>query len=343
MKTITEKPRAVRNSAYTYLIGRIRVLEKGLLSGKIVESALRAEDLDQVKRVLSEVPFLGESLQGIGNTLQSIDETLNSHYWETLREIGRSRAGKKLTAFFVLGFDTNALKLVLKRQIAQVRGGKEYPSSLSWTTLTRFMSGEGREYLPDFFRLAAEGALAIFENTGNVQMLEAEIDRRYLQEALNMAKVIESPVIKNWLIAYVLFAFIRAALRARFQERKNDFLQTLYFKNPFIKQEAFHELVTGTEEKVRETIDDFGFSDVFDREATLFDPVALAELERSMDNYLIRFIRAYRMAAFGPEPVFGYLYARCTDTRNLRILLEGKFFGIGEAELKRKLRESYYE
>ncbi|MEN3183699.1 MAG: V-type ATPase subunit, partial [Atribacterota bacterium] len=69
----------------------------------------------------------------------------------------------------------------------------------------------------------------------------------------------------------------------------------------------------------------------------------IAEIERKMDNHLLSLIRQYRLETFGPEPVFGFLFAKSIDMKNLRILLEGKYFGLEADVLRKKLRECYYE
>ncbi len=67
----------------------------------------------------------------------------------------------------------------------------------------------------------------------------------------------------------------------------------------------------------------------------------LAEIERNMDNYLLDFIRSYRWKAFGPSRFL--ISRKSIDVKNLRLVLEGKYFGLESEKIKSKLRECYYE
>lgn len=67
----------------------------------------------------------------------------------------------------------------------------------------------------------------------------------------------------------------------------------------------------------------------------------LSKWERRCDNALMGFLRKARYQALGPEPVFGYLYGRETEVRNLRVILAGKASGVPAQEILERLREPY--
>jgi len=89
---------------------------------------------------------------------------------------------------------------------------------------------------------------------------------------------------------------------------------------------------------------DIGLSSVLpDQGVFQDDPYYLATMEKIMDNYLLSMLRPYQLNAFGPEPVFGFLFAKNIDIKNLRIVLHGKYFEMDERDLRDKVRECYYE
>ncbi|MEI6158089.1 MAG: V-type ATPase subunit, partial [Atribacterota bacterium] len=249
-----------------------------------------------------------------------------------------------LSLFFQYSFDFNDIKLIIKRHIAKKASGREYPGTFDWKKVSHFVSGETGEHLSDVYRRAIEETLAVYESTHHVQIVELVLDRVYLQEVMNMAEISDSPVIKNWLIAFFMFTFFRSAFRAKYQESKFELYRAIYFKNPYLSLEDLSDIITGPDEKIGEVLVHSGMKNILLGEGEYRnDPYYLAEIEKNMDNYLMRFIRPYRTLTFGPEPVFGFLYAKSIDIKNLRILLHGKYFGIGENELRNKLRECYYE
>ncbi len=63
--------------------------------------------------------------------------------------------------------------------------------------------------------------------------------------------------------------------------------------------------------------------------------------ERECDNAMVKLVRDARKISLGPEPVFGYMFGRELEVRNLRIILSGKQSLIPEHEISERLRESY--
>jgi V/A-type H+-transporting ATPase subunit C len=344
MKLQAVRPVLKEDTGFAYLVGRVRALESGILTQRILENALKAEDLEQALRAVAEVPYWGTVFQGALSNLQAIDEVLTGHYWSLVEDFNRYKIAQRIVRFFVLGFDFNFLKLAMKSYLAKRPLEKSYFTTLDSRRVFRFFSGEGGESLPAPFEGAVREAFAALEeHSGDVQLLEFVLDRYYLQEIYRLALISESQVLKNWLLVYVAFAYVRAALRARCQGRKPEMVRFMYAANSLISVDTFMGLLSAPAEKVPEIITDLGFQFVFPTEPFRDDPYYVAEVEKNIDNYLMRFARSFRAQTFGPEPVFGFLFAKGMDVKNLRIVLEGKYFGLPQETLRSKVRECYYE
>jgi V/A-type H+-transporting ATPase subunit C len=68
---------------------------------------------------------------------------------------------------------------------------------------------------------------------------------------------------------------------------------------------------------------------------------SLTKWERACDNAFIGVVRAARYYSIGPEPVFGYLFGKETEVRNLRVILAGKQSYLPAQEIAERLREPY--
>lgn len=329
---------------YAYLVGRVRVLERGLLTPRMIDALLRAEDLDQALRITAEIPYLGEAFQGIVPSPQAIDRILTEHFFSIVQDFARQKGGEDVAGFFLLGFDVVALKLAIKHFVTKRALEKTYPSSLDARKVLRFLTGEGSEYFPENLSETLRAIQEFLEtHPENIQGVEFLCDRFFLKETYRLANLASVPL-RKWYHLYIIFAYLRGALRARYQERKPEMLRLLYFDNPLLGERELLEFLALPEEKIAEYLEHLGFAFILP-EAGVFrnDPYYIADMERKMDNYLLSWIRQYRRETFGPEPVFGFLFAKSTDVKNLRILLEGKYFGLEGDVLRRKLRECYYE
>ena len=66
-----------------------------------------------------------------------------------------------------------------------------------------------------------------------------------------------------------------------------------------------------------------------------------AALEKAMDDYLLGLTRPYRHDPFSVVPVVGYLLARESEARNIRMILVGKANGAPREALEERLRDPY--
>lgn len=68
---------------------------------------------------------------------------------------------------------------------------------------------------------------------------------------------------------------------------------------------------------------------------------SLTKWERACDNALMGVVRSARYYSIGPEPVFGYLFAKESEVKNLRVILSGKQSDLPAQEIAERLREPY--
>jgi len=68
---------------------------------------------------------------------------------------------------------------------------------------------------------------------------------------------------------------------------------------------------------------------------------SFVELERSIEDYLIRYLKKAKFFVFGPEPIFAYGLAKRRELGLIRILGMGKLNRIPSEILKERLGETY--
>lgn len=67
----------------------------------------------------------------------------------------------------------------------------------------------------------------------------------------------------------------------------------------------------------------------------------LAGWERSCDDALMSIVKKARFYPLGPEPVYGFMFAKEAEARNLRVIFSGKQSAIGSREISGRLRDPY--
>jgi len=67
----------------------------------------------------------------------------------------------------------------------------------------------------------------------------------------------------------------------------------------------------------------------------------LTPWEKECDDAIVSVMREGGKVSLGPEPVFGYVFGREIETKNLRIIFSGKQSSVPESRIRERLREGY--
>ena len=86
----------------------------------------------------------------------------------------------------------------------------------------------------------------------------------------------------------------------------------------------------------------FGFREVFAQGAVMVQNEGkYTLLEKLCDDMRMKYIRDARYVSFGIEPVCGFLIAKESEIKNLRMILTGMLAGTAKEVTKERLREAY--
>ena len=66
-----------------------------------------------------------------------------------------------------------------------------------------------------------------------------------------------------------------------------------------------------------------------------------AEYEKMCDDEIISLVKRAKFTAFGFDPVCAYYYAKLTEIKSVRIILTALSAGLGEEEIKERVRALY--
>lgn len=67
----------------------------------------------------------------------------------------------------------------------------------------------------------------------------------------------------------------------------------------------------------------------------------LNSIDLLKDNFMMEHLKELKIVPFGPTAIIGYIYAKETEIKNLRILLVGKINRIPEEILRSRVRDIY--
>jgi V/A-type H+-transporting ATPase subunit C len=64
----------------------------------------------------------------------------------------------------------------------------------------------------------------------------------------------------------------------------------------------------------------------------------VVDLEKALDDYITGVLKPYRYSTFAPENILTYLWAKESESKNVRVILVGLSSGADRKSLRRLLR-----
>lgn len=319
-----------QNSA-AYAVGRIRVLEGRLL------------DRDRLRRLLDgsvaeAVKLLAEAGYGGG---EGDYETMLARELDEACALVRSISPEpRVTDAFLIRYDYHNLKVLLKTRSRQREAeGLLLPCGALPLDALRRAAWEGDPYgLPEEMKNALIAWNARTDRHLDPRALGQLLDAALFAQQDRLARQAKHPFLSRYISAQHRMTELLAALRVRRQGGGAEQLAFLPNPGPYLP------VLEGNEESVGAVVAgvDGGWGPLLEQPAVAFLRTGrAAALEKAMDDYLLGLTRPYRHDPFSVVPVVGYLLARESEARNIRMILVGKANGAPREALEERLRDPY--
>jgi V/A-type H+-transporting ATPase subunit C len=253
---------------YAFAIGRVRVLEKHLVSRAVFREAVDERDVSSAVKVIFDAGRFLDEMTGVRNS-EELDLFLANEERQLLKTLSEIFFEKELMRIFT--YEAKA-------------------------PTTAFSIAQKLDYsfISDYFRHRLD--------LGNLKM------------------------------------FFRAKYLGLPKERFDKYFLTGGFYSPDLLLDNFELSFSEIAEKIHFTPYRKLWEDVAD---TIEEKETFIELERSIEDYLIRYLKKARYIVFGPEPIFAYGLAKRRELGLIRILGMGKLNRIPSEILKERLGETY--
>jgi len=185
-------------------------------------------------------------------------------------------------------------------------------------------------------------ALKAYSESMDPQTIDIILDKRCFMDMLNAAENSNSKFIIEYIRTYIDVTNLKNFLRLRKMGKDLGFAERVFSNGGSIKTEFFINLYNKKDDEVSsafkghkyESLITFGLSH-------LNKPGGLGAFELECENAIMDFVRKARYIAFGPEVVAGYIIAKETEFKNIRIIMAGKSAGLSSDKIRERLRKTY--
>jgi V/A-type H+-transporting ATPase subunit C len=253
---------------YAYAIGRVRVLERDLVSRAVFREAADERDVSSAVKMIFDAGSFLDEMTGIRNS-EELDLFLENEERQLLKTLSE------------ILIETELMRVITHEAKAP---------------MTAFSISQRLDYpfISEYFRHRID--------LGNLKMF-------FRAKYLGLPK----ELIENILLIGGFYS--PDLLTNNFDLSNSEIAEKIHF-TPY--------------RKLWETV-----ADVIEEKETF------VELERSIEDYLIRYLKKAKYIVFGPEPIFAYGLARRRELSLIRILGMSKLNHIPSEILKERLGETY--
>lgn len=311
--------------SYAFAVARVRGKENSLLdSAKFAR--LREAETDDALKLLAELGY-GAGAQTSGDVEPLIQAELaatRKFVWDITPDVD-------LLSLFLLKIDAHNLKAMLKARVLGVNAEDVWLSggAFSAELLARCVNEKNYQDLPPVFKdalNAVEKSLAIYPDP---QALSAAIDRAVFDHIWATLKNNKNDFAAKYFAAQADFLNVRTAMRSRSMRFGADRLVPMLVSGGILSQ---IDLVESLDLPADQVIKKLGRGEngraIAHALEEYFQTGKLAELEKRMDAALMALVREGKGDSFGMGPIVGYLLARETEAKALRVLFAAKRIGI---------------
>ena len=328
---------------YLFPTGSIREAEKKLFDANDMERMIDAEDVNQSFKVFNDLSYADELLDM--ENPEQYKEVLAHDLGQIKNFLKTISPDPQVMEIVLATYDFHNFKVLFKAKLAG-KEEAEHTSPLGTVTqekLTeKILKGNTKIILVDALESLAKEAIKDLEKTENPAVIDSYFDKKYFAYISKKACSLHSEILVSLVKAQIDIANIKIMVRSKLIDRpleevKKDLIPEGNITDHSLIASYTKELagiikavqLTFTEPQINTDLEKF------------LETSELWQLEKALENYLIRFIKESKMGNQGPEVMVAYFLAKKNAIRNIRLIMTGKINNISGKELKERVKELY--
>lgn len=321
---------------------RIRALETKLLDKAKIDKIIDSSSSEEALKALSETEY--------SNYMSNINrpedyEILLSDELKRLYNLMYSLSPEKsIIDIMALRYDYHNLKVMMKGKI--LKQDLFYllipVGTIPEEKLKQFFSSENYREISPIMREGITRAEKAFEEEKDPQKIDIILDSFMYKEMLLKAEEINEDFIKNYLKISIDLTNIKTLLRAKKQNKERKFLEEILIEGGTIDKKT---LIGYEMESVDNIINKLSYTNYEKIIRSGLEHYSktnnISYFEKLSENYIMEFVKKAKYVSFGVEPLIGYIIAKETEIKILRIIMVGKLNNIAPEVIRERLRDVY--
>lgn len=317
---------------YPYAVARIRMLERSLLTEKNYIQMAEARTIEEALKILSEAGY------GSGNSLgvKEYEHALAQQLAKAYADVAELMSGQRFMDVFLLKNDYHNLKVLIKEDISGV-DGSDYlvgGGTVSVEVMKAAFRMKAYDTLPANMAEAVIEAYSVYGKTMSGQMIDIILDKAAFKDMNATADVSNNDFVKRYMAYVCDLTNLKSFLRIKNMKKTFEMFTSVFVPGGYLGMDSYRAAFSSENPAA-------GFRGTYYEELCESMTKGFTAFEKRCDDYLMQFVKDAKYASLTLEPMVAYIYARETEVKTVRIILNSKVNNIDPDVIKERLRDAY--
>lgn len=332
----------MRRSNYLYATGRIRSLENKLLDANDIERMIDAKDAQTAYKVFNDLSYADElsDIESSEDYVQALDHDL----MQVKKVLAQVTPDEQLLKLLFSIYDFHNIKLFFKAKYLQKDFTKHESQlgNINVANLKDAIMKEVKTSIPEDILGIIRDANKVFEKEKNGFIIDSYLDSKYFEFIKDVVKKINNKFVNNLAKVWIDIGNVKIFLRAKKLGLEIDKINKYITEGGnILKTSLINYYQKDLKEAVTICLRGFEDTEIKEEIKNYSEGGDLWKLEKSFEDYEIKFIGGAKYIAYGPEVVIAYYLAKKNAVKNIRLVFTGKLNELKSAEIKERIRKLY--
>lgn len=321
---------------------RIRTYENQLLDHPFLERLLSVDHARDLFPILQETPY-GDFIEETTN-YHDFEQILLAEEKRTFEQAYALTPIKEVVDVFTLKYDYQNLKVLVKMWYTKEDLAHLLVpfGSVSLTHLKEGVQTRKHQALPQAMIDCLEEVFSYIEEYEEVQGIDIIFDNYYWQHFLEITKRHNGEIFGELGQRMIDVFNISTILRSYITGRKKGFMSAVVADGGTLSTEPMLSAIQHSLSDFMALLAKTPYHHLVSSSIQEFEEFkTLNQFDLMKDNFLMASFKERKVMPFGPSAMLGYLYAKESEIKNLRLIFIGKINKIPVEILRSRVRETY--
>ncbi|WP_044035483.1 V-type ATP synthase subunit C [Candidatus Arthromitus sp. SFB-rat-Yit] len=329
---------------YSYLdvMPKIRVYEKKLIDNLIIDRMLSTNNMNELFRMLSETNYSKNTSEVIDHL--NYEKILMKELKNLFNEMSYILSNSNLIDVFTLKYFYNNLKVMLKSKFLNINLSNlifEF-NSINNLGIYEALYNDNYRYLNERIKNIIKFLVNDFDHNRDITNIDIMLDKFMFEDLKQKVYEIGDNFLINYADKLIDIFNIKTIFRIKKLKLDKKILGSVVCVPGSIDLEKIKLLFLESNDNLLIRFSDIEIYKYIKNGIEKFindDDVGLLEIE--LDNYLMNFLKNQKIYTSGLSPIIGYINAKETEIRNVRLIIMGKINNIPSETIKGRLILGY--